>query len=492
MEVILSIDAGTTGVRSMLVNKKGLIVESAYKEFPQYFPQVGYVEHDPIEIWTAIEDTITDVILKFGSQPVAIGITNQRETVVCWDKTSSSPLHKALVWQDRRTTNRCAQLLSDGVLPKVRELTGLVLDPYFSATKIEWLIKERIKISNNVAFGTIDSWILWKLTDGATFATDTTNASRTMLFDIHDLCWDHDLLRIFGIDIVNLPDVLPSSGYFGTTRNQLTLKSGIPITGIAGDQQASLFGQAGFNEGDAKNTYGTGSFILLNTGNTCPDPVDGLLTTVAWSLSEANRNSVTYALEGSIFSTGATVQWLRDGLRIITEASELENLALECDTTGGVFLVPAFNGLGSPWWDPNARGTLIGMTRGTGRSEIALAAIESMVFQTRDVIEAMRTATGESLKSLKVDGGASVMNHMLQLQANHLQVSVSRPASHETTALGAAYLAGIAHGFWKSLDEISDLWSAEFTAYPTDLGEKDEAIYQKWLLAVRRSLEWTS
>ena len=306
----------------------------------------------------------------------------------------------------------------------------MVLDPYFSATKIEWLIKERIKISNNVAFGTIDSWILWKLTDGATFATDTTNASRTMLFDIHDLCWDHDLLRIFGIDIVNLPDVLPSSGYFGTTRNQLTLKSGIPITGIAGDQQASLFGQAGFNEGDAKNTYGTGSFILLNTGNTCPDPVDGLLTTVAWSLSEANMNSVTYALEGSIFSTGATVQWLRDGLRIITEASELENLALECDTTGGVFLVPAFNGLGSPWWDPNARGTLIGMTRGTGRSEIALAAIESMVFQTRDVIEAMRTATGESLKSLKVDGGASVMNHMLQLQANHLQVSVSLSLIH--------------------------------------------------------------
>jgi glycerol kinase len=490
MEVILSIDAGTTGVRSMLVDKQGLIVESSYKEFPQHFPEAGFVEHDPMEIWTAIEDTISDVILKFGSQPIAIGITNQRETVVCWDRTTSSPLHKALVWQDRRTSDRCAQLLSDGVLPIVRESTGLVLDPYFSATKIEWLIKEGIEMSNNVAFGTIDSWILWKLTDGVTFATDTTNASRTMLFNIHDLCWDDDLLKIFGIDAANLPEVLPSSGYFGKTRNQLTLNSGIPVTGIAGDQQASLFGQAGFYKGDAKNTYGTGSFILLNAGNSCPEPIDGLLTTVAWSLSDTNMNSVTYALEGSIFSTGATVQWLRDGLEIITEASELESLALECGTTGGVFLVPAFAGLGSPWWDPNARGTLIGMTRGTGRSEIARAAIESMVFQTRDVIEAMRKATGESLKSLKVDGGASVMNHMLQLQANHLQVSVSRSASHETTALGAAYLAGLSHGFWKSLDEISNLWSAEFTAYPTELSEKNESLYQQWLIAVQRSLEW--
>ncbi len=490
MEVILSIDAGTTGVRSMLVNKQGSIVESSYREFTQYFPEEGYVEHDPIEIWLAIEDTIAEVIHRFGSQPVAIGITNQRETIVCWDKKSSLPQYNALVWQDRRTSKRCNQLLEDGVLPLIRESTGLVLDPYFSATKIEWLIKNKIEPSESIAFGTIDSWILWKLTDGAVFATDVTNASRTMLFNIHNLCWDDNLLNIFGISSSNLPEVFPSSGHFGTTKNQSLLDAGIPITGIAGDQQASLFGQACFTEGDAKNTYGTGSFVLLNTGTSCPDPVDGLLNTIAWSLSDNGKNSVTYALEGSIFSTGSTVQWLRDGLGIIKEASELENLALQCDSTGGVFLVPAFTGLGSPWWDPTARGTLIGITRGTGPSEIARAAIESMVFQTRDVVESMRRATGRSMRSLKVDGGASVMNTMLQLQAKHLQVNVSRPISHETTALGAAYLAGLAHGFWKSMDEITSLWSVEFTAHPTDLTEIDEFIYQQWLIAVRRSLEW--
>ncbi|MBC95894.1 glycerol kinase [bacterium] len=490
MEVILSIDAGTTGVRSVLVDKQGSIVESSYQEFPQYFPQSGYVEHDPMEIWVAIEHTIRDVIERFGSQPVAIGITNQRETIVCWDKKSSIPQCNALVWQDRRTSKRCTQLLEDGVLPLVRESTGLVLDPYFSATKIEWLIENKIQLSEGIAFGTIDSWILWKLTDGAVYATDISNASRTMLFNIHDLCWDDDLLKIFGVSASNLPEVLPSSGHFGTTMNQSVLNAGIPITGIAGDQQASLFGQTGFAEGDAKNTYGTGSFVLLNTGNLCPDPVDGLLNTIAWSISENGKNSVTYALEGSIFSTGSTVQWLRDGLEIIKEASELESLALKCDSTGGLFLVPAFTGLGSPWWDPTARGTLIGITRGTGRSEIARAAIESMVFQTRDVVESMRRATGRSIKSLKVDGGASVMDLMLQLQAKHLQVNVSRPVSHETTALGAAYLAGLAHGFWKSLEEIASLWTVEFTACPTEITEIDEFAYQQWLLAVKRSLEW--
>ncbi len=490
MEVVLSIDAGTTGVRSMLVDKQGSIVESAYREFSQYFPQDGYVEHNPLEIWEAIEDTIAEVIQRFGSQPVAIGITNQRETIVCWDKKSSLPQSNALVWQDRRTSRRCTQLLEDGVLPLIRESTGLVLDPYFSATKIEWLIQNRIELSESTAFGTIDSWILWKLTDGGVFATDVTNASRTMLFNIHDLSWDDNLLEIFGVPVSNLPEVLPSSGHFGITRNQSMLNAGIPITGIAGDQQASLFGQTGFADGDAKNTYGTGSFVLLNTGDSCPDPVDGLLNTIAWSLPNDGKNSVTYALEGSIFSTGSTVQWLRDGLGIIKEASELENLALQCDSTDGVFLVPAFTGLGSPWWDPSARGTLIGITRGTGRSEIARAAIESMVFQTRDVVESMRKATGRPIRSLKADGGASVMNMMLQLQANHLQVNVYRPTSHETTALGAAYLAGLAHGFWKSLEEIASLWSVEFTAYPTDLTEMDEFAHQKWLLAVRRSLDW--
>ena len=311
-----------------------------------------------------------------------------------------------------------------------------------------------------------------------------------MLFNIHDLSWDDNLLELFGVSASNLPEVLPSSGHFGVTRNQSLLNAGIPITGIAGDKQASLFGQTGFADGDAKNTYGTGSFVLLNTGDSCPDPVDGLLNTIAWSLSNNGKNPVTYALEGSIFSTGSTVQWLRDGLGIIKEASELESLALQCDSTDGVFLVPAFTGLGSPWWDPTARGTLIGITRGTGRSEIARAAIESMVFQTRDVVESMRKATGRSIRNLKADGGASVMNMMLQLQANHLQVNVYRPTSHETTALGAAYLAGLAHGFWKSLEEIASLWSVEFTAHPRELTEMEEFAHQKWLLAVRRSLDW--
>ncbi len=492
MEVILSIDAGTTGVRSLLVDKSGIIVESSYREFPQYFPEAGQVEHDANEIWDAIKETIGDVIYKFGGQPEAIGITNQRETIVCWDKRSSDPLHRALVWQDRRTSDRCLQLHSDGLLPMVRNSTGLVLDPYFSATKIEWLLNSGIQATDDIAFGTIDSWILWKLTDGETFATDTTNASRTMLFDIKSLDWDSELLEVFGVRVENLPVVFPSSGDFGITRNQAVLNSGIPITGIAGDQQASLFGQAAFSEGEAKNTYGTGSFILLNAGDHCPEPVDGLLTTLAWSLKDASAHSATYALEGSVFSSGATIQWLRDGLEIINEASEIESLALECDSTNGVFLVPAFTGLGSPWWDPTARGTLIGLTRGTGRSEIARAAIESMVFQTRDVVEAMAAASGHDLKHLRVDGGASAMNLLLQLQSDHLQVPVSRPISHEVTALGAAYLAGLASGFWSSLEEIGNLWSADFYAHPNELSNEEETKYQKWLEAVNRSLEWES
>ena len=336
--------------------------------------------------------TVAEVTSRHEVKPLAVGITNQRETVVVWDKDSSEPLHNAVVWQDRRTSDRCIALRDEGLLTKVRESTGLVLDPYFSATKIEWLIKEAgISVNGNVAFGTIDSWILWKLTGGSVFATDTTNASRTMLFNINEMRWDPDLLEIFEIPLNNLPEVLPSSGYFGVTSSEAACGSGIPITGIAGDQQASLFGQVAFTEGEAKNTYGTGSFILMNVGNQCPDPVDGLLTTVGWTLTDEGNATTTYALEGSIFVTGAAVQWLRDELQIIDDASELEALALQCTDTGGVFFVPAFTGLGSPWWDPYARGMLIGLTRGTSRPQIARATIEAMVFQTK-VPVAKRTA----------------------------------------------------------------------------------------------------
>ena len=491
MDVILAIDAGTTGVRSLLIDKGGKVIDSSYKEFTQYFPRIGWVEHDPTEIWESVQSTITDVLKGSNNNPVAIGVTNQRETVVVWDKNTSKPLYKALVWQDRRSSDRCVELSNQGLLPLVRKSTGLVLDPYFSATKIEWLINEAgISTKDHVAFGTIDSWILWNLTNGSVFATDPTNASRTMLFNIHEMQWDSELLQIFGVEEHNLPEVLPSSGYFGSTSEIAACGAGIPITGIAGDQQASLFGQAAFSIGDAKNTYGTGSFILMNVGNECPEPVDGILSTIAWTIDNNESVSTTYALEGSIFATGAAVQWLRDGLGIINEASELETLALECETTGDVYFVPAFAGLGSPWWDPYARGILIGLTRGTAQPEIARAAIESMVFQTRDVIDAMRSGSGRELKSLRVDGGASVMNLLLELQADQLQVPVSRPLVHEMTALGVAYLAGLSHGFWDSLNEISKLWRLDYKADPSEITTEENNGYRKWGKAVQRSRNW--
>ncbi len=492
MNAILTIDAGTTGVRSLLIDRNGNVVDSSYKEFKQYFPQPGWVEHDPMEIWESVQMTVAEVTLRHEVKPLAVGITNQRETVVVWDKDSSEPLHNAVVWQDRRTSDRCIALRDEGLLTKVRESTGLVLDPYFSATKIEWLIKEAgISVNGNVAFGTIDSWILWKLTGGSVFATDTTNASRTMLFNINEMRWDPDLLEIFEIPLNNLPEVLPSSGYFGVTSSEAACGSGIPITGIAGDQQASLFGQVAFTEGEAKNTYGTGSFILMNVGNQCPDPVDGLLTTVGWTLTDEGNATTTYALEGSIFVTGAAVQWLRDELQIIDDASELEALALQCTDTGGVFFVPAFTGLGSPWWDPYARGMLIGLTRGTSRPQIARATIEAMVFQTKDVIEAMRIASGRELKNLRVDGGASAMNLLLQLQADLLGVPVVRPKVHETTALGAAFLSGLSQGFWDSPQEIADLWRLDHSALPSESEASNiHNDYRKWLEAIQRSLDW--
>ena len=491
MTVVLAIDAGTTSVRTIAFDEAGRIVDSAQREFTQYFPVPGRVEHDASEIWDAVQMTLGQVAGRLEEPPAAIGVTNQRETVVAWSRRSSEPLHRAIVWQDRRTAPRCAELAATGCLPLVRERTGLVLDPYFSGSKLEWMLRDGgVAASPDLALGTVDSWIIWNLTGGEAHVTDATNASRTMLFDIASLRWDRDLCSMFGIPAESLPEVRPSSGSFGVTGSDAACGAGVPIAGVAGDQHAALFGQAAFAPGDAKNTYGTGSFVLMNVGQDVPPPADGLLTTVAWLLDTPQGPAATYALEGAIFVTGAAVQWLRDGLQIIDEASQLEGLAAQCTSTGGVYVVPAFAGLGSPHWDPYARGTIVGLTRGTGRPEIARAVVEAMAFQTRDVVEAMAAATGTPVRSLRVDGGACAMDSMLQLQADQLGVAVQRPRLQEATALGAAYLAGLATGVWPSLDALGQHWELDFEAAPgEDRASADDA-YADWRRAVERSKEW--
>ena len=493
MTVVLAIDAGTTSVRTIAFDEAGRIVDSAQREFTQYFPVPGRVEHDASEIWDAVQMTLGQVARRLEEPPAAIGVTNQRETVVAWSRRSSEPLHRAIVWQDRRTAPRCAELEATGCLPLVRERTGLVLDPYFSGSKLEWMLRDGgVAASPDLALGTVDSWIIWNLTGGEAHATDATNASRTMLFDIASLRWDPDLCSMFGIPAESLPEVRPSSGIFGVTGSDAACGAGVPIAGVAGDQHAALFGQAAFAPGDAKNTYGTGSFVLMNVGQDVPPPADGLLTTVAWLLDTPQGPAATYALEGAIFVTGAAVQWLRDGLQIIDEASQLEGLAAQCTSTGGVYVVPAFAGLGSPHWDPYARGTIVGLTRGTGRPEIARAVVEAMAFQTRDVVEAMAAATGTPVRSLRVDGGACAMDSMLQLQADQLGVAVQRPRLQEATALGAAYLAGLATGVWPSLDALGQHWELEFEAAPGgDRAAADDA-YADWRRAVERSRGWAA
>ncbi len=487
---VLALDAGTTGVRTRAVFVDGRPPVSSYREFTQHFPRPGWVEHDPLEIWRACRDTLNDVFGRLDQVPVAIGITNQRETVVAWSRSTGQPLHRAIVWQDRRTAQRCEELAAAGALPLVRERTGLVLDPYFSGTKFEWLLTAEsaagggVEVSVDLALGTVDSWLLWNLTGGEVHATDPSNASRTMLFDIRTLAWDDELGNLFHVPIAALPAVLPSSGRFGVTSALCGVPAGIPISGIAGDQQSALFGQACFSPGMAKNTYGTGSFILLNVGDTCPSPTAGMLTTVAWTLADG---TTAYALEGAIFVTGAAVQWLRDGLQIIDSADQVGPLAATVADTGGVYAVPAFTGLGSPWWDPYARGTVIGITRGTGRAHIARAVVEAMTYQVRDAVDAMTAASGTALKDLRVDGGASAMDLMLQMQADQLGVTVRRPTDQETTALGAAFLAGLAEGVWPSLDAITDQWrlDAEFT--PNADRTVADRLHEQWLRAVERS-----
>jgi glycerol kinase len=494
--VVVAIDAGTTGVRAFAVDESGTPVAWSYREFPQHFPQPGWVEHDADDILAVTRETLAEVAARVadGGQAIAaIGITNQRETVVVWDRTTGAPLHRAIVWQDRRTAGVCDALRDDGHEPLVRKRTGLVLDPYFSATKLTWLFDHGgiERDDPRVAFGTVDSWVLWQLTggpNGGVHATDPSNASRTLLFDIDACTWSDELLDLFDVPRACLPEVGPNSGRFGVTSPDAAGGLAVPISGIAGDQQAALFGQACFQPGMTKNTYGTGSFVLLNVGTALPEPVDGLLTTIAWTIDGAT----TYAMEGAIFITGATIQWLRDGLEVITEAAETGPLAAGVPDTGGVYLVPAFTGLGSPWWDPYARGTIVGITRGTTRAHLARAAVEAMAFQTCDVVDAMSAASGTRPAELRADGGASVMDLLCQVQADLLGVPVRRAAVQETTALGAAYLAGIAEGVWASPAEAAAAWraDAEFTPAIAD----DERTRRKtdWSRAVERSRNWAT
>lgn len=488
MAVLVGIDAGTTGVRSVLIDEDGRMLASAYREFPQYFPRPGWVEHDAREIWSATLETLASVSEHIVEAVAGIGITNQRETIVVWDSETGRPLAPAIVWQDRRTSQICAELSQAGLLDTIRTKTGLVLDPYFSATKLQWLLRDdQIRSNRNLRVGTIDSWLIFCLTAGKTHVTDVTNASRTMLFNLDSLAWDDELLELFEVPPETLAKIVANNERVGVTANTTALGAGVPISGIAGDQQAALFGQACFYPGLTKNTYGTGSFVLMNVGEKRPAPAEGLLTTVAWSLLESEgRITTSYALEGSIFATGAAVQWLRDGLEIIDSAEELESLALKCEHTHGVVLVPAFAGLGSPWWDPDARGALFGLTRGTSKAQLARATIESMVFQTRDVVDAMALATGMPIHELRVDGGASVMNTLIQMQADQLRVSVTRAAHPETTVRGAVFLAGLAEGVWDSLAQLSALAENDFTALPVQSQASANAAHQIWLDALRR------
>ncbi len=493
MSVVIAIDAGTTGVRAFALGDDGRTRGYVYREFTQHFPRPGWVEHDANEIWTSVQATLRELTDTLTEPVAAIGITDQRETVVAWDRRTGTPLHRAIVWQDRRTAGHCDALRTQGLEPTVRAQTGLVLDPYFTASKAQWLLTEgQVPITADLALGTIDSWVLWNLTggvDGGVFATEPSNASRTMLFDIRSLTWSDEMLDLFGVPATALAELRPSSGRFGATASGCGLPAGLPISGIAGDQQAALFGQACLEPGMTKNTYGTGSFVLMNVGDTCPEPVEGLLTTVGWTLAD---DTCAYALEGAIFVTGAAVQWLRDGLGILTDAAEIATLAASVEDTNGCVMVPAFTGLGSPWWDPYARGALFGVTRGTNRGHLARAVLESISMQTCDVVAAMSAASGHPIRALKADGGAAANDLLLQMQADHLQVPVSRPVIQETTALGAAYLAGLAEGVWGTVEDITANWQLDATFEPAADTSAAEMRQRLWARAVERSRGWAS
>ncbi|MDQ6824448.1 MAG: glycerol kinase GlpK [Candidatus Eremiobacteraeota bacterium] len=492
MKCLLAIDQGTTSSRSMLFTLEGKPVGSAQREFPQHFPQPGWVEHDPADIWESQIGTVRDVLKQTGTRAdeiIAVGITNQRETTLIWDRKTGKPVHRAIVWQDRRTASICDRLKEQGLEKKFSEKTGLVLDPYFSGTKIAWLLKNvdgiaaRAK-SGELAFGTVDSWLIYNLTAGKAHVTDVSNASRTLLFNIHTLQWDDELLATLEIPKQLLPEVRPSAGRFAQTDAQV-FGAAMPITGVAGDQQAALFGQACFKPGMAKNTYGTGAFVVMNTGTKSMSGA-GVISTLAWQLQ---GSPAEYALEGSIFIAGAAVQWLRDGLGIIASSEAVEALAASVPDSGGVYFVPALVGLGAPYWDAYARGTIVGITRGTTKAHLARAALEAMAFQTKDAIAAMETASRLKLQELRVDGGASNNNLLMQLQCDVLSVPVLRPKVTETTALGAAYLAGIGAA---ALDQaaIQERWAVDRRFEPKMPTAARDPLYADWRRAVQRSLKW--
>lgn len=491
---ILALDQGTTSSRAILFNHQGEIVSLAQKEFTQFYPQPGWVEHDPNEIWSTQTSVLTEVIVKAKLTPAdiaAIGITNQRETTVVWEKNTGTPIYPAIVWQDRRTADICNRLKGEGWSNTIQEKTGLIIDAYFSATKVQWMLenipgaRDRAE-RGELLFGTIDTWLIWNLTGGQRHVTDVTNASRTMLFNIHSLSWDDDLLSLFGIPKAMLPEVCASSEVIGETAGKI-LAARIPIAGVAGDQQAALFGQMCTRPGMVKNTYGTGCFMLMNIGEKPTLSANQLVTTVAWKIGE----KVNYALEGSIFIGGAVVQWLRDGLGIISTSSQVEDLAQKVVDNGGLYFVPAFAGLGAPYWNQEARGLMVGLTRGTTAAHLARASLESIAYQTMDVLKAMEADAQTPIKELRVDGGATVDNLLMQFQANVLNASVVRPQVTETTAMGAAYLAGLAVGYWKTLEEIQAQWKVNRTFHPSP-NQHTDALLHGWKRAVNACKAWAS
>jgi len=490
---VLALDQGTTSSRAIVFDRSGKAVSTAQQEFPQIFPGPGHVEHDPEAIWATQLQTAKDAISKAGitaADLAAIGVTNQRETTVLWDKATGKPIANAIVWQSRVTAPICDRLKADGHEPTFRKKTGLVVDAYFSGTKVKHLLDSHDGLraraaKGEVLFGTIDTFLIWRLTGGKVHVTDVSNASRTLMFNIHTMQWDDELLKLLDVPLAMLPEVKSSSEVYGHTEPSL-FGVAVPIAGNAGDQQAALFGQACFEAGSAKNTYGTGCFMLLNTG-TKPVPSEkGLLTTVAWQIGGVT----TYALEGSVFVAGAAVQWLRDGLKAIEASADVERLMDEVEDTDGVYLVPAFVGLGAPYWDPRARGVIVGLTRNTKMAHVARAAVDAMAYQTRDVLEVMQVESGLPLTTLKVDGGAAANAMLLQFQADLLNVTVRRPVVAETTALGAAYLAGLAVGYWKSMDDVAANWALDREFRPSMPKAKSEKLYAGWKKAVGRSLDW--
>lgn len=488
---ILALDQGTTSSRAIVFDHEGQIRSVAQKEFPQYFPQPGWVEHNPNEIWGSEASVIAEAISTIditGLDIAAIGITNQRETTIVWDIDTDEPIYNAIVWQDRRTAEFCDQLKADDLTETIRQKTGLIIDAYFSGTKIKWILdhvpgaRKRAE-EGKLRFGTVDSWLVWRLTRGETHVTDVTNASRTMLFNIHELKWDEELLKLFNIPLSMMPEVKSNSEIYGHTKTTIFAHK-VPIAGIAGDQQAALFGQMCLDPGSIKNTYGTGCFVMLNTGEKPIVSKNNLLTTIAWQIG----NKVNYALEGSIYVGGSVVQWLRDGLGIINHSSDVESLAQSVSDSGGVYFVPALTGLAAPYWDPYARGTIVGITRGTTAAHIARAALDGIAFQTYDIAQAMAKDMNDRLTELKVDGGASRNNLLMQFQADLLGIDVVRPKITETTAIGAAYLAGLGVGYWDSVDELRRQWKVEHTFTPNLDSETVRAAREGWADAISRTL----